>query len=180
LADSVKKTVDAFRKSPTKNNLNAAKAALAKLNTENRKAMYGYSEYNKAMRAVADREKAIAEAKKKSVKKVTVNARTVSAKTLKTAVTKAGGSSKYVTTVVLGKNVKKISKYTFKNYGKVKTLVVRTKKLKKATVRKSLAGSKITKVKVKVGKKKANRKYVKKYRKIFTKKNAGKKVKVSQ
>lgn len=33
-------------------------------------------------------------------------------------------------------------------------------------------------VKVKVGGKKANKKYVKKYKKIFTKKNAGRKVKV--
>jgi len=33
-------------------------------------------------------------------------------------------------------------------------------------------------VKVKVGKKKTNKKYVKKYKKIFTKKNAGKKVRV--
>jgi hypothetical protein len=33
-------------------------------------------------------------------------------------------------------------------------------------------------VKVKVGKKKVNKKYVKKYKKYFTKKNAGRKVKV--
>ena len=33
-------------------------------------------------------------------------------------------------------------------------------------------------VQVKVGKKSLNKKYVKKYKKVFTKKNAGKKVKV--
>ena len=33
-------------------------------------------------------------------------------------------------------------------------------------------------MKVKVGKKSVNKKYVKKYKKVFTKKNAGKKVKV--
>ena len=48
------------------------------------------------------------------------------------------------------------------------------------SVRGSLKGSKVRKVKVKVGKKKVNKQYAKKYKKIFTKKNAGKKVKVSR
>lgn len=86
----------------------------------------------------------------------------------------------FLTTSVVGKKVKKISKGAFKNYKKTRTLIIKTKKLKKASVKKSLKGSKISKVKVKVSKKKkANKKYVKKYKKIFTKKNAGKKVKVS-
>ena len=96
------------------------------------------------------------------------------------AVAKAGGTSKYVTTIVLGKKVKKISKSAFKNYKQAKTLVVKSKRLKKAGVKKSLKGSKITRVKVKVGSKKINKKYVKKYKKIFTKKIVGKKVKVSR
>lgn len=66
----------------------------------------------------------LAAAVEKSVKTVTVNAKTVSAKTLKAAVAKAGGSSKYVKTIVLGKKVKKISKGVFKNYKKAKTLIV--------------------------------------------------------
>lgn len=70
-----------------------------------------------------------------------------------------------------------ISPYAFKGT-KVKTVTVKTKNLKKATVKKSLKGSKVKTVKVKVGKKKDNKKYVKKYKKIFTKKNAGKKVTV--
>lgn len=61
---------------------------------------------------------------------------------------------------------------------KATKLIVKTKKLKKATVKKSLKKSKVTKIKVKVGKKKVNKKFVKKYKKIFTKKNAGKGVKV--
>lgn len=132
------------------------------------------------LKKLTDAEKALAAAQVKSVKTVTVNAGTINAKAVNKAVAKAGGSSKYVTTIVLGKKVKKISKGAFKNYKKAKTLVVKTKKLKKASVKKSLKGSKISKVKVKVSKKKkANKKYVKKYKKIFTKKNAGKKVKVS-
>ena len=52
-----------------------------------------------------------------------------------------------------------------------------SKKLKAGSVRKSLKGSKIKNVKIKVsGKKKTNRKYQKKYRKIFIKMNAGRKV----
>ncbi len=39
---------------------------------------------------------------------------------------------------------------------------------------------KVNTVKVKVGKKKENKKYVKKYKKIFTKKNCGKKVTVKR
>ena len=116
-----------------------------------------------------------------AVTSITVNTKTVNAKKLNAAVAKAGGSNEYVTTIVLGKKVKKISKSTFKNYPNAKTLVVKTKKLKRASVKKSLKGSKITKVKVKVSsKKKINKKYVRKYKKIFTKKNAGKKVKVSR
>jgi hypothetical protein len=61
---------------------------------------------------------------------------------------------------------------------KVKTLTVRTKALTKASVRGSLKGSKVKTVKVKVGKKKENKKFVKKYKKFFTKKNAGRKAKV--
>lgn len=61
---------------------------------------------------------------------------------------------------------------------KVKTLTVKTKGLTKASVKYSLKGSKIKTVKVKVGKKKTNKKYVKKYKKYFTKKNCGKKVRV--
>ena len=81
------------------------------------------------------------------------------------------------TTITLGAKVKKINKNAFKGTN-IKTIVVRTKKLKAAKVKKSLKGSKVTTVKVDLGKKKLNKKYIKKYKKIFTKKNAGKKVSV--
>ena len=115
----------------------------------------------------------------KAVKTVTVNSATVSAATLDAAVKKAGGSKSTVTTIILGRNVRKISKSAFRNCRNAKTLVIKTKKLKKATVRKSLKGSEISNVKVKAGNKKTNNRYVKKYMKIFTGKNAGKKVTVS-
>ena len=118
------------------------------------------------------------DAKAKKVKTVTVNTKTVNAKAIDAAVKKAGGNEKYVTKIVLGKKVKKISKNSFKKYKKTTTLEIKTKKLKKSSVKGSLKGSKIKTVQVKVGKKKVNKKYVKKYKKIFTKKNAGKKVKV--
>ncbi len=58
---------------------------------------------------------------------------------------------------------------------RTKAVTVKTKLLKKASVKGCLRGSKVKTVKVKVGSKKQNRKYVKKYRRFFTKKNAGKK-----
>lgn len=115
----------------------------------------------------------------KAITKVTVNAKTVSAKAVKKAFKRAGAVKNMVKTIVLGKKVRKIKKGSFKSYKKVKILIVKTKKLKKKTVKKSLKGSKISRIKVQVGSKKVNKKYVKKYKKIFKKKNAGKKVKVT-
>ncbi len=86
-------------------------------------------------------------------------------------------TGKKIKTVTIGKNVKKIAKNAFKG-SKAKTVVLKTKKLKKSGVKGAFKGSKVKTVQVKVGKKKVNKKYVKKYKKIFTKKNVGKKVKV--
>ena len=80
-------------------------------------------------------------------------------------------------TVTVGANVKVIRSGAFRS-SKATTLIVKTKKLTKARVKASLKGSKIKTVKVKVGSKKVNKKYVSKYKKIFTKKNAGRKVRV--
>jgi hypothetical protein len=191
LVDAAKDAVNAARKNPTKETVEAAQAALAKIVTQNQKAMYGQSEFGKDQAAVAEAKKALeeaakkeanerAEAAKKAVKTVTVNTKTVSAKTLSGAIAKAGGSNKYVTTIVLGKNVKNISKGAFKGFKSTKTLVVQSKKLTKKSVKGSLKGSKVKKIKVKVGNKKTNKKYVKKYRKIFTRKNAGRKASVKR
>ena len=73
--------------------------------------------------------------------------------------------------------VKKIKAKAFKGTN-TRTVIVKTKYLTKKRVKGSLKGSKVKTIKVKVGGKKLNKKYVKKYKKIFTKKNAGKKVKV--
>ena len=56
---------------------------------------------------------------------------------------------------------------------KARIVTVKTKKLKKSTVKNCLKGSKVTTVKVKVGSKALNKKYVKKYKKVFTKKVCG-------
>ena len=91
--------------------------------------------------------------------------------------TKAFADAKSVTKVTLPKTIYRIEKKAFAN-SKVKTLIVKTMKLKKKTVKGSLKGSKVKTVQVKVGNKKLNKKYVAKYKKIFTKKNCGKKVTV--
>ncbi len=74
-------------------------------------------------------------------------------------------------------NVVGIAPKAFKGT-KTKTITVKTKLLTKASVKGSLKGSKVKTIKVKVGKKKENKNFVKKYKKYFTKKNAGKKVSV--
>ena len=82
-----------------------------------------------------------------------------------------------IRTVTIGENIKKIRKNAFKK-SKVTKLVIKSKKLTKASVKGSLKGSKVKRVQVKAGSKKVNKKYVKKYKSLFTKKNAGKKVSV--
>lgn len=82
-----------------------------------------------------------------------------------------------VRTVTIGKNVRTIKKYAFKG-SKATKLIVKSKNLTGKSVAGSLKGSKIKTVQVKVGKKSLNKRYVKKYKKIFTKKNAGRKVTV--
>ena len=100
-----------------------------------------------------------------------VNKATVSAADIRKA------SALGITSITLGKKVKKIKKNAFKGSG-INTIIVKTKKLKKTSVKGSLKGSKVKTIKVKIGNKKINKQYVKKYKKIFTKKNAGKKAKV--
>ena len=80
-----------------------------------------------------------------------------------------------IRTVTIGKNVKVVKKNAFKGSSTTK-LIVKTKLLKKAKVKGCLKGSKIKTVQVKIGNKATNKKYVKTYKKIFTKANAGKKV----
>ena len=106
---------------------------------------------------------------------VVINAKTVSAKAVKAALKAANNEG--ATIVTLGAKVKKIAKGAFAGT-KVTALVVKTKKLTKKNVKGSLKGSKVKTVQVKVGSKKANKKVAKKYKKIFTKKVAGKKAKV--
>lgn len=110
---------------------------------------------------------------KKSTKKITVNTVKVDGKTYKVTeiAPKALANMKKLTKVVIGKNVTKIgAKFLYKSK-KVKTIYIKTKKLTKASVKNSLKGSSVKTVKVPKSK-------VKAYKKIFTKKNCGKKVKV--
>ena len=78
--------------------------------------------------------------------------------------------------VVIGKNVKRIGKNAFKG-SKAATVTVKTKLLTRAGVKGSLKGSKVKTVKVNISKK-LNKSYVSKYKKFFTKANAGAKVTV--
>ena len=119
------------------------------------------------------------DAKARAVKSVKVGGSKVTAASIRAAIAAAGGRNEYVTELVLGKGVKKISKNALKGT-RIKTIVVKSRKLKKKSVKGSLKGSSVTKIKVKVGSKKTNKKYVRKYKPYFTKKNAGRKVKVTR
>ena len=85
---------------------------------------------------------------------------------------------KKIRNVYIGANVSKLAKKTFAK-SRVTKIVLRTKKLtKRSRLKKALSGSRVRKVRIKVGSAKVNRKYVKKYRKVFKKKIVGAKVTV--
>ena len=94
-----------------------------------------------------------------------------------TGIAKQAFTQKKIRHVIIGASVVKLYKNAFRG-SKVTTVTIKTKGLTKKGVNGSMKGSKVKKIKVSVGKKTQNKKYVKKYAKIFTKKNAGKKVKV--
>ena len=70
-----------------------------------------------------------------------------------------------------------IAKYAFKGT-KTQAVTIKSKLLTKKSVKNCLKGSKVKTISVKVGNKKMNKKYIKKYKKIFTRKICGAKVKV--
>ena len=90
--------------------------------------------------------------------------------TLNKATVKKADIPASATTVILGKKVKKIAKQAFKG-SKVTTVIVQSKKLKKAKVKNAFKGSKVATVQVPGSKYKA-------YKKFLVKKVVGKKVTV--
>ena len=129
---------------------------------------------------------------------VTVTKVSTAAKTLALVSVKYKGTSKYsaatykvraigkravkkapkLTELTIGANVAAIGAHAFAKAEKLKTLVVKCRKLTKTGVKNALKGSQVATVKVSLGTKKLNRTYVKKYKKFFTKANAGKKATV--
>ena len=91
--------------------------------------------------------------------------------------TKAFNGSKAVT-VTVSENIMIIRPGAFKK-SKVKKLIIKSRKLTKKAVKGSLKSSKVKKLTINTGNKKLRKKYLKKYKKIFTSKNAGRKVKLS-
>ena len=118
--------------------------------------------------------------KAKNVKSVSVpkTIKLADKKTYKvTAVGAKSFTGKKIRTITIGANVSKLYAKAFAG-SKAKTVILKTKRLKKASVKGALKGSKVKTIRVKVGTKAQNKKYVKKYKKIFTKKNTGRKAKV--
>ena len=122
--------------------------------------------------------KTVAFTKAPNKKSVTVPD-TVTANGVKLKVTEINAKAftgKKIRKITIGKNVKELKKNAFKG-SKATKIIVKSKKLtKKASVKGSLTGSKVKTIQVKVGKKSVNKQYIKKYKKVFTKNNAGKKV----
>ena len=121
----------------------------------------------------------IAFTKAKNVSSVTVPTTVkINGKTFKVTQINANAfKGKKIRTVTVSKNVRIIKKNAFKGSRVIK-LIVKSKSLTKKSVKGALKGSKVRTIQVKIGKKSVNKKYVKKYKKIFTKKNAGRKVTV--
>ena len=92
--------------------------------------------------------------------------------------TSALKSKKKITAVTVPSSVRTIQAKAFAGCSGLKTVTLKTKKLTSKAVKGSLRGSSVKTIKVTVGTKKTNKQYVKKYRKIFTKKNCGKRVKI--
>ena len=111
------------------------------------------------------------------VSDITINSGKVKAAAVKKIIARVEAAGGTTDSIILGRKVKAVKKGAFRKTG-IRTVIVKTKKLKAASVKSSLKGSSVKAVIVKIGSRKTNRKYVKKYKKIFTKKNAGIKVRV--
>ena len=158
----------------------AAKSGLKVKEPEIVKAGDAIKYNNNTYKVTSVKNKTVAFTKARNAKSVTVPAtiKLADGNTYKvTAVNASAFKAAKIRTVTIGKNVKTIKKNAFKS-SKATKVILKTKLLKKASVKGSLKGSKIKTVNVSVGKKSVNKKYVKSYKKIFTKTNAGKKVTV--
>lgn len=164
-------------------NAAAAKLAEAKAALKEKELKVGDTvKYNKnTYKVTSVKNKTVAFSKGKNVKSLLVPA-TIKVKGVTYKVTSINAkafTAKKLRSVTIGKNVKKIKEKAF--YGsKVTTVTLKTKLLKKFYVENSLKSSKVKTIKVKITKKasKTNKTYVKKYKKYFTKANAGRKVTV--
>ena len=138
-----------------------------------------YTAAGASYKVISAKARTVALVKAKNVKSVSVPATVkISGKSCKVVQVKANAfTGKKIRKVTVGKNVKKLDKYAFVK-SKATTVVLKTKGLKKSTVKGCFKSSKVKTVQVKVGTKKQNKKMVKTYKKMFTKKNCGKKVKV--
>ena len=126
---------------------------------------------------ISSKQKSAVFVKAKNKKNVVIPATaTINGKKYKiTKVSENAFKGKKIRTVTIGKNVRTISENAFKG-SKATKMIVKSKQL--FDIKDSLKVSRIKTIKVKVGSKKANKKYVKKYKIVFKKARSGKKVTV--
>ncbi len=117
----------------------------------------------------------------KSVKSITVpDTVKIKGATYRVATVAANAFKGYskARSITIGSSVKTLKAKSFYGASKLKTVTLKTKKLKSSSITNCFKGSKVTTVVVKVGTSKENKSYVKTYKKIFTKKKTGKAVTV--
>jgi len=108
---------------------------------------------------------------------VTINKKEVTAESVNKLAAKVEAVGGDASVIILGSKVRTIQAKAFRGTP-VKTVIVKTKKLTKKSVKSSFKGSKVTTVKIRIGSGKTNARFAKACKKIFTSKNAGRKVRV--
>lgn len=111
---------------------------------------------------------------------LSISSKTVDNSALITATGKKRSYKTCITSVTLAKSCKKISKSAFSGFIKLKKVTTKNTKLTKTSVKGCFKGSKVTSITVKYKASKKKRKLLKKkYKKVFSKKNCGKKITIT-
>ena len=179
LTENGTKYIARFRNPNFKTQVNVISGEKLKPANKGLKTGRKYTVAGASYKVVSAKAHTVALVKAKNVKSVSVPATVkISGKSCKVIQVAAKAfTGKKIRKVTVGKNVKKLDKYAFAK-SKTTTVVLKTKALKKSSVKGCFKSSKVKTVQVKVGTKKQNKKMGKSCKKIFTKKNCGKKVKV--
>lgn len=153
----------------------------SKTETKSKKITAGakYTIAGSVYKVLSPKAKTVSIVKAKNVKSYTISSTVkIQGKTFKVTQieTKAFKDSKIVK-VTIGKNVKVLKPKAFAG-SKVTKVILKTKNLKKSTIKNCMKSSKVKTIQVKVGTKKENKKILKAYKKFFKKSVLGRSVRL--